>query len=67
MERERMHPQRHTRHTGGSPGASGHSHDVERLRAETAGLLEAAEQAVGRHLSQNSDEFLRAAPQEGGQ
>ena len=66
-QRERHGTPRDGRPSGATPGSPGSREDVERLRAEAANLLNAADDAVARALSGDSLAFLRANGQQGGQ
>lgn len=64
-ERERARPQR-ARYVGTPPGTDeGDSLDAARSRADQ--LLRAADDAIARALSGNSERFLEATRQSGGQ
>lgn len=49
------------------PGNPGAAADVERLRADAERLLDAADDAIARALSGDSETFLEANRQAGGQ
>ncbi len=62
-ERERDRPQ-HPRMAGEPPAAG---EGLEAARANADRLLRSADRAIARALSQDSERFLRAARQSGGQ
>lgn len=65
-ERERERPERQpTRHA--SPGVPAADDDIDRLQADVDGLLAAADEAITRGLSEDSQRFLRANRQSSGQ
>ncbi len=66
-ERERHHPMREPRPRVAAPGNPGADADVERLRADAERLLNAADDAIARALSGDSEAFLEANRQAGGQ
>ncbi len=66
-ERERHHPMRDPRPRAASPRNPGPDTDVERLRADAERLLNAADDAIARALSGDSEAFLEANRQAGGQ
>ncbi len=66
-ERERHLPKREPRSRTAAPGNPGADADVERLRADAERLLNAADDAIARALSGDSETFLEANRQESGQ
>jgi|GEM_PF-1964702 len=64
-ERERERPQR-LRVTGEPPG-TGEGDGLGAARASADRLLQAADEAIARALSQDSERFLQATRQSGGQ
>ncbi len=65
-ERERQRPDRE-RNPELTPGAPTDDDDIDRLRADADDLLAAADEAITRGLSDDSERFLRANRQSGGQ
>ena len=61
----RERPDREARSQGGHPGAPGES--LERLRGLGEAFLAAGDEAIRRGLSADSEAFVRAARQHGGQ
>ena len=66
-ERERPRPDRDPQEHEPVTGGSGDGGDVDRLRGDADQLLDAAERAVARALSGDSEAFLQANKQTGGQ
>ncbi len=66
-ERERHQTMGDPRPRAAAPGHPGVDADVVRLRADADRLLDAADDAIARALSGDSETFLEANRQEGGQ
>ena len=66
-ERERHHPTHDPQPRAAVPRNPGADTDVERLRADAERLLNAADDAIARALSGDSEAFLEANRQAGGQ
>ena len=66
-ERQPHQPMRHPRARAAAPGNPGADTDAERLRADAERLLNAADDAIARALSGDSEMFLEANRQAGGQ
>lgn len=66
-ERERPRPDREPQEQEPVTGGSGDGGEVDRLRSDADDLLDAAERAVARALSSDSEAFLKANRQTGGQ
>ncbi len=66
-ERERHHPTHDPLPRAAAQRNRGADTDVERLRADAERLLNAADDAIARALSSDSEAFLEANRQAGGQ
>lgn len=66
-ERERHQAMRQPLSHAAAPGNPGADTDAERLRADAERLLNAADDAIARALSGDSEMFLEANRQAGGQ
>ncbi len=66
-ERERHQTMHEPLPRAAAPGNPGGASDVERLRADAERLLNAADDAIARALSGDSEMFLEANRQAGGQ
>ena len=64
-ERERDRPQR--LRTTGQPSGTSEGDGLEAARSSADRLLRAADEAIARALSQDSERFLQATRQSGGQ
>lgn len=66
-ERERPPTRRDSGNHDPPAGGPADGGDIDRLRGEADRLLDAAEQAIARALSSDSEAFLQANRQRGGQ